>query len=1385
MVDFLTISVRKKNNGPSEIYPKFIITKSNDLMIRGGDFYAIWLEELGSWSTDEQDAIALIDKELDIFANDFKEKYPFADYVVMYMRDAGTGVIDRWHKYCQKQMRDSYHTLDDKLIFSNDKARKRDYSSKRLTYPLTPCETPGYDALMSVLYSETERHKIEWAIGSIVAGDSKKIQKFLVLYGAAGTGKSTVLNIIQLLFDGYYCVFDAKALGSANGVFALEAFRQNPLVAIQHDGDLSRIEDNTRLNSLVSHEEMNVNEKFKSIYTNRFKAFLFMGTNKPVKITDGKSGILRRLIDVSPTGDTLPNKEYRQAVKQIPFELGGIACHCRDVYLDDPNAYDGYIPSIMMSASNDFYNYVEDSYPIFEASDCITLAQAWELYKTYCDNALVQNKMPQRAFKEELKNYFRSYKERIVDEDGTRRRNCYFGFKSEQFISSERSKKPKDISKNDTDDWLTFSKPNGKMALDIYAADCPAQGTKEDGTPLKRWASVTSKLSEIDVSQLHYVKVPEQLIVIDLDLKDSNGNKSLKENLRAARQFPPTYAELSKSGNAIHLHYIYDGDVSRLAKVVDEDIEIKVFTGNSALRRLLTKCNTLLIATISSGLPLKVLKGEKKMVNSTVVQSERGLRSLIMRNLRKEIHPATKPSMEFIKKILDDAYNSGLKYDVSDLKGAVTTFAANSTNNVDYCLKLIKDIHFQSQEPPEAETKSVDDSLIFFDCEVFPNLFVLNYKFRGLDKPVIRMINPTPTEVEDLFRYKLVGFNCRRYDNHILYARSLGYTNEKLFALSQQIVQTKKGMPSKGFFGSAYDISYTDIYDFASAGNKKSLKKLEIEMGIHHQELGLPWNEPVPEELWEKVAEYCDNDVIATEAAFNYLKGDWIAREILSDIAGMTPNDTTNNLSTRIIFGDNKRHNDEFNWRDLSLPVGSSEYEFYKLRFGKDYRFRVFNKDGLPEFRDYIPGEKLPKGWSILPFFPGYSREGGKSYYEGEVIGEGGRVYAEHGIWYNVKAFDVAGQHPSSIITEMLFGPKYTKNFKDIVDARVSIKHEEWDKIEHLFGGKLKPYIQKVKDGELTAKQLSNALKTVVNSVYGLTSAHFENVCFDPRNVDNIVAKRGALFMCVLTKEVQKRGYTVAHVKTDCIKIPNADKDIQDFVFDFGKEYGYTFEVESDFTKFCLVNDAVYVAKERSDNSWVAVGTQFQIPYVFKTLFSHEDILFEDLCETKEVKERSIYLDKNESNPDEHNYIFIGRVGSFCPIKPGCGGGLLLAHKDGEERYSAVTGTKGYRWLESETVRGREDIIDKSYYDALVADAIEAISKYGDFEDFVSDESSKDASFFVGRPPCNETYDTCFDCPHFDFDNHHSSCKIGYDISDYMANFNEMQPDGVEELPFD
>ena len=1356
MADFVIVSIRKTKNGV-DVYPKFrLYPDSKELMIRGGDFYAVWNEEIGLWSTSEEDALSIIDVELDKKAAEYKRGHPDDNVNVLYTWDSSSGSIDSWHKYVQKQKRDSFRMLDETLIFSNTKTTKEDYASKRLPYPLEKGSITAYNKLISTLYTSEERHKLEWAIGSIVTGDSKEIQKFIVLYGAAGTGKSTILNIIQQLVEGYYTVFDAKALGSSSDSFALEPFKANPLVAIQHDGDLSRIEDNTRLNSLVSHELMTVNEKFTKLYTSRFKCFLFMGTNKPVKITDGKSGLIRRLIDVTPSGKKVEKREYDRLIKQIPFELGAIAWHCRDVYLENPGAYDHYIPTSMMGASNDFYNFVMDSYLVFKREDGTTLKTAWEMYKNYCDDAKVGYTLPKRAFKEELKNYFKEYDERLNLDDGTKASNYYKGFRTDIFETEKISvgEKQKSISHQ-----IEFKEQ--ESIFDKECADCLAQYASAKETPSKKWDDVKTTLKKINTSKIHYVKIPENHIVIDFDIKDENGNKSFEKNLEAASEWPATYAELSKSGNGIHLHYIYTGDVAKLSRIYADNIEIKVFTGKSSLRRKLTKCNDLPIKTISSGLPTK---GDKKMVGANVIQSEKGLRQMIKRNMEKEFHPGTKPSVDFIYKILEDAYESGLKYDLSDMKNEVYAFAMNSTNQSEYCIKLVGQMHFKSEQASEA-IESENEQIIFYDVEVFPNLFLVNWKLQGENNKVVRMINPSPSNIEELLHYRLIGFNCRRYDNHILYGRLLGYTNEELFNLSQRIINGEKN----AFFGEAYNLSYTDIYDFSTT--KQSLKKWEIELGIHHQELGLPWDQPVPEEKWVEVAEYCDNDVIATEAVFNHLEADWTARQILADLADMTVNDTTNSLTTKIVFGSEKKPN--LIYTDLATGEQS---------------------DGN-------------KRTDIINAFPGYEFVDGKNIYRGTDVGLGGYVYAEPGMYSNVALLDVASMHPHSILAMNCFG-EFTKNFKNLIDIRMAIKHKEFDMVKNMFDGKLAKYL----DNEKTTGMLSKALKLPINGAYGLTAANFDNPFRDVRNKNNIVACRGALFMRTLQDEVTSRGFTVCHIKTDSIKIPNATPEIIEFVMEFGKKYGYTFEHEATYEKMCLVNDAVYIAKEKG-GEWTATGTQFAVPYVFKTLFSKEPIEFSDMCETKSVTS-ALYLDMNENLQDVtniekelakaetqfkkkliteeqwnaacenlnpliavgHDYKFIGKVGNFCPILPGKGGGLLVREKDG--KYYAATGSKGYRWLESEIVRGNnEHCIDKSYYNALVDTAVDTISQYGDFEWFVSDdpyileELKEEEPKPRKKPPCGDNkYHTCFDCPKFYSDNYKTVCEAGYDLSGYLNN---------------
>jgi hypothetical protein len=1246
-MDFYNIRTTREKDGTVTIHVEWFVNRQvTDLLVNHNSFQAVWDDAVGMWSKDEYDVQRLVDQDLYNFNKDYVEKTGMTTKV-KFLRNWDSKAWSDFQRFIQL-LPENRKDLDGKLVFQNTVVKKGDYATKRLPYSLEEGSYDAWDEIVGTLYSEEERTKIEWAIGAIVSGDSVDIQKFLVFYGKPGSGKSTILDIIGKLFEGYCSIFDAKSLTGSNNAFSTAPFKHNPLVAIQHDGDLSKIEDNTLLNTITAHEEILVNEKYVKPVEIKPKAFLFMGTNEPVKIRNAKAGIIRRLIDVNPSGRLIENHRYHDLKNKIEFELGGIAHHCLQVYKKlGKNYFIDYTPVKMQYQTDFFYNFIEANHDIFKAQDGVSQKQAWELYKQYCEESDVK-RFPLYKFRSELENYFESVEDRGVNNEGERVRNYYSGYKDIMSRPSDAIRVLEAYS-------IDLRDHNGTTPFDEAMAEQPAQYAKDSGYPGFKWENVTTTLADIDPTKLHYVKVPENHIVIDFDLVDEDGEKDLWKNLHEAAKWPPTYTELSKSGKGVHLHYIYAGDVHELASVYDIGIEVKTLLGDSSLRRQLTQCNDLGIAKISSGLPKK----EPTMIDEKSIKSEKTLRELIERNLRKEIHPGTKPSIDFIHHILQESYDSGLAYNLLDMRPKILAFAAKSTNQASACIKIVQTMQFVGKNDMPIK-EDADGPIVFFDVEVYPNLFVVCWKAQN-SPTVVKMINPTPQEIEPLFNLKLVGFNNRRYDNHIMYARFLGHQNEGIYNISQSLIDGKQG----ALFGEAYNLSYADIYDFSS--KKQGLKKFMIELGIHHMELDLPWDQPVPESKWQKVVEYCSNDVVATEAVFNARMQDFVARQILADISGLSVNHTTQQHTAKIIFGDDKNPQSHFVYTDLTKQ------------------------------------------------FPGYIYENGKSTYHGEEVGEGGYVYAETGLYEDVTVLDVASMHPTSIEQLNVFGP-YTKNFSALKEARLAIKRKDYDGARNLLGGKLAKFLDGAEADPVSAEALSYALKIVINIVYGLTSARFENAFRDNRNKDNIVAKRGALFMIDLKEAVQDLGYSVVHIKTDSIKIPGATEAIINFVIDFGKKYGYEFEVEGVYEKFCLVNDAVYIARE--GDKWTAVGAQFQHPYVYKKLFAGEELEFDDFCETKNVTQGTMYLD-TKGTEDVAEMIHVGRTGSFVPVVDG--GGTLWRIKEGKKY--AVAGTKGYQWVIRDIARAREQEgtlnIDMAYFEHLKEQALTAINKQGSYDELV------------------------------------------------------------------
>lgn len=1303
-MDFLNIRVKSTGRGKFEVTPDFEIIDSEDLMVKNHSFYAFWNENKGEWSTKPGELIKAVDKELYRIWKEKAHEYD-GSVSVAYMKDSSSGSIDRWNKYIDKQQYDVFQQLDSTIVFLDDPRERELYSSHRLSYNMECVPTPYYDKLFGTLYEPEELEKLEWALGSVIEGDSKYLQKLFVITGGPGKGKSTWLRLVEnQLFKGYCESIDVNAIAQ-HTTFCYETIADNPLVAFQDEANLSQLQNNTGLNAIVAHEYVIVNTKNKKQYPQKFQTLIFIASNNDVNITDSRSGIIRRLVDVVPSGKTLPIREYNECKKMIKFELGGIAWKCHQKYLSDKHKYDNYIPTRMLRATNVVYSWLEETWQDFAEDDGFTVTQAWKSYSEYCDNGAIKWRLDRLQLRNELRGYFDEFIQDGYKDDGTRVRNYFYHFQTEKFAGKEKSEN--EVKKSET--WIELKQQHS--ILDDCLADYPAQYTTDEGKPLQSWDIVETRLKELDTSKLHYVNSPEHLVIVDFDMRNEEGEKDLALNIEAASEWPETYAEVSQSGGGLHLHYIFNGDVSKLANIVKPGIEVKVYSGDSSLRRKVSLCNDKEIATLTSGLPLR--KDVKKMVGKIQFENEAHLVALIMKQLRKETHNDTHQSVSMILKALDDAYESGIPYCVPmDLRQQIKEFCESSTNNATDCRRMYSKMRFESEGT--IEVTGEEKPIVFFDIEVFPNKLFLVYKKPG--QKCVRMLNPSPEEVEwFLTEHRVIGYNNRKYDNHILWGRSLGQTFEGCWRQSQQIIAGMAAENDKNvFFPSAYSVAYADVYDIAT--KKQSLKKWEIELHLPHKEMDVDWNKPLPDELDELTFQYCENDVEATEAVWNAIGSDVNARMMLAEWADMPICTKTNSLTAAIIFdGNQNKSRSALKWRDLSKPVPKWPNE----------SMREFLQDECGRFKEPFDDK------SVLPYFDGYKfdKEKRLSTYKGFEVGEGGFVYAEPGIHHNVALLDVESMHPNSFIDECYAGVNYTRRFKDILQLRVLIKHKLYEEASKLFNGIFAKHLE----NKSSAKALSFALKIAINSVYGLTSARFDNPFYNPENVDNIVAKRGALFMIDLLDYVQDLGYTVAHIKTDSIKIPNADKDIINKVIEFGHRYGYNFVHEATYEKMCLVNDAVYAAKyqtadwcmERYDyipddcqdhgGQWTATGTQFQVPYVFKTLFTHEPIIFDDMCETKSVT-TSIWID---NDPDgEHDYQFVGKVGQFTPVK--VGGGVLL-RKAGPDKYSSVNGTKGYRWLESTDAEKLEpEMIDETYYISLADAAYKTIAKYGDVEDFVA-----------------------------------------------------------------
>jgi energy-coupling factor transporter ATP-binding protein EcfA2 len=1407
-LDFLKVYISRGRS--TVITADFQVCPSKHLLTRAKEFYAIWDEENSIWSTDEARAVAIIDKYIyeraEKLMADAGERYP-----VMTMRSFKAGLYKDWLAYTSQIPSRSDIMLDSTVTFADETTTIEDYKSKRLPYNLSYSTPKAYDEIISTLYAPDQRQILEWALGAVLSGQMCYVQKFVVLYGPPGSGKGTFLTIVGEILKGYIATFKAEELAKSGG-FASAPFRDNPLAAIDYDGDLSGVEDNTKINAIVAHEPTRLNEKHSREITASLNTLLLVGVNNPIHITDIYSGLTRRLLVVYPSGDKVPKARYNKLMRAMLFELGAIANHCISVYNSlGPAAYDDYKPVDMMHKTDIIINFLSERFDLISSQSLITVKTLYAAYVAYCEESNIKRIMPQYKFREAIRPFFDLYYPRLY-RDGVQYYSVFEGLKKEMIGIIVQDSYTDPVPEKTTDGmdipgWLRLHA--GEDLLKERLKDCPTQYANSHGVPSTAWALCGTTLADIDTDKLHYVNIQNpQHIVIDLDLRDEAGEKNLLLNLSRAKLFPETYCEVSKSGKGVHLHYIYDGDTAMLCSEVSPGIEIKRFSGGSSLRRLHTLSNNLELTTISANLPTKGAKPMEKQA----LKDEKHLRACIEKALRREIWPNTTPSVQYIKRVLEDARDQGMVYDVSDLKIRVISFAMKSTNNSKTLVAIVLGLPFTSGEPdnegPIEGSLCVDGisdrdvQLTFYDVEVFPNLFMFGYlkcpplsklfsmtreEIYALEDQIVFRWNPSPEDVRQFIfadeygnePFLFGGHNVRAYDNHIMMAASMGETPEGLFQRSRVLCDNKASDVEKkaAQHRQAWNLSWFDTLELCkSLGfqkgrmERRGLKHRQIKYGIRHIENPHPWDEPLAEEYWDELRIYNANDIISNVIDFvENLRGSWFSKCFTS-------------------YDMNKR---------LGNPPSISPW----LTDRQVYESCLFGREQNPS--RFFPKVDLRK------WFPEYElKPNGEAIYHSKILGDvklgkGGLVIAEQGLHMNVLEADLFSAHPHGIKEMNVFGP-YTPIANGYLEANGAMKRKDFRRAFEALGMTMEDlsnvcefaFGRPPTDEELPSllgepcdtpypyinpKGVRQCIKEFCNQGYGIFAATFSTRARNPHDNGNPVANFSA---CTVVRGVEaaiEAGGSVKHVKTDSLKMPAVTRQVLDAVFASAEKVGQKFEVEDIYQKFLLLNKSEYAAFAQSDKQWHFRGKKFLRPYIRKCLFTGEPMVFDDYCETIS-SQGTLYL-VNPDNPSDSEHI--GKVGRFIPMPNAASGGRTLVTErvlangnkvleeaddvsnndecpDGEPAfaYSAPSGTKGWLWVEKEAyiLAYGEDLthIDHSYYEHMqkaVIDEINAITPFDELTDM--DDVPFDA-------PCRvKPYspDVCVTCPQ----NENGTCLWGYD----------------------
>lgn len=439
-----------------------------------------------------------------------------------------------------------------------------------------------------------------------------------------------------------------------------------------------------------------------------------------------------------------------------------------------------------------------------------------------------------------------------------------------------------------------------------------------------------------------------------------------------------------------------------------------------------------------------------------------------------------------------------------------------------------------------------DVDLIFFDTEVYKNLFILVTKRHG-DKDCKIYVNPMLKILEECihpFCKYWIGYNCNMYDNVILYQlKKLLKKNQNYSVIMPALKKVSDDIIGNSAERNYGKIStYLDFYKLCS--KDKSLSKLKYELGYRCLETPFSFDDDIQPDQIKECVNYCVNDVLGLEYAFfqpqYYQK--YIAHKNLCKMVDIQVSNSTNTTTGVLIFG----HTSNL-WRKSQLRLPN-----------------------LTEYINNIPGYENAK-------FESQNSETGTNgvFINGDtktVINRGGENKTVAGKYTNVVSLDVDSMYVTTFINTHYFGD-FTERIKQLRDVRLALKRKDLPEVHRLY----KEFGEFITNEHIDFKLASDMLKLCLNSLYGLSSASFDNFMKLPENETNLIANLGNIMMNELYHECVAKGWKVVHIKTDGIKIADCTEEMINFCIDFAKKWGYNFSIDEKYKEFLIVDKANYI----------------------------------------------------------------------------------------------------------------------------------------------------------------------------------------------------------------